>query len=148
MEMENKEHNKFKIEGVKKQNSFTTPDGYFNEFPLRMQELLGKKQEKGFSFTFSVQRPKLILAYALASLAILISSIWVLNNINNSNQKLLISNEEIAQIIDYEIMGYDEFMIIDEFIESGADFSNLDKEISEYDFSVEDIDLENILNEL
>jgi hypothetical protein len=146
--MENKENIKLKFNEMKKENNFKVPDGYFDEFPLRMQERIDQEKKRSWNFSFSLQRSKVTLAYAFASLILVITSIWFLNNINETQNPYLFSNEEIAQIIDTEIMAYDEAMIIDAFINSGADFSTLDMEGEEYDISIDDIDLENILNEL
>ena len=145
-DMENNE--KLNIQGLKKENNFKIPDGYFDEFPMRMQERLEMENKKAWNFSFSVQRPKLVLAYAFASIIVVATSIWFLNNMNNATQQPFMSGEEIAQIVDFDIMGYDENMIIDEFINSGADFSALDIDNSTYDYSVDDIDLEQILNQL
>lgn len=146
--MKENENIDWNIKGLKKENSFKTPDGYFDEFPMRMQKRLEMEKKSSWSFNFSFQRPQMVLAYAFASLILVIGSIWFMNNINTSTSAPFMTSDEIAQFVDNDIMGYDEYMIIDEFIKSGADFSSIDDEISEYDISVDDIDFENILNEL
>ncbi len=111
---------KHKIEDIDKKQAFDTPEGYFEDLPMRIQARIENKKPQAVS-----QRlPKWSLA--LASMALLLTFVFVFYDNSTSEKDLLagISQEELVAYLDQ--IELDEYEIASTF-ESDLDALNLDE---------------------
>ena len=95
-----------------KNNPFAVPDGYFDSFPQRLQQRLQTEKKPGISFTervWEVMRPQFALAAAIAVFAIL--GYFVFMTFIQTETELL-SNDAIAEYIEYYHYEFDEYHMI------------------------------------
>lgn len=94
-----------KLSDIEKKNQFEVPDGYFEDLPLRIQKRIESEQQR----KQTIALPSWSLAMA-ASIALIIVSVYLLQNNPSSSEDLLaeISEEDlIAYIDELEISSYD-----------------------------------------
>lgn len=134
------------LNGLKKETPFNVPEGYFDDFARKMQDRIAEEKSEKKSFIFSLNiKPQVIFAYTFSIIVLIFGSLWIMNI--DKNGSISLSEDVIAEIIDDNIVSYDESIIVDAFIESGAGFSEIHEE-EEYDLELDNIDLESLLNEL
>ena len=111
---------KRKIEDIDKKQVFNTPEGYFEDLPMRIQARIESEKPQAVS----KRLPKWSLA--LASVALLLTFVFVLYDSGTSEQDLLagISQEELVAYLDQ--IELDEYEIASTF-ESDLDALNLDE---------------------
>jgi hypothetical protein len=93
----NNEKLKYKLEELKKEQSFKVPDNYFNEFPVKMAHLIGETKSKNAYVPFWANiRPKLIPIVVISSMVIIISIFAV-----HSFSKKELTAQELVDIYKY-----------------------------------------------
>ncbi len=155
---------KFDLSKTKKENPFQVPDGYFDSFSVRLAEKLSaqkkRKYEKKFLF---VTRPQLI--YISSFILVVLITYGIFKYIPVDSEEPVLTQQEIAEVIENEIFDYEENLLIENYDETELSEEVVIKSIieepvtevnSDNDYSEEiinylveeDIDLESIVQEL
>ncbi len=122
------------LSNIKKENPFSVPDNYFDEFPSKIQNEISEKEKLPYLKRFlQVLKPNLSLAASITIFA-LIAVIAVKSFVKDSNTY----NNNIAddsEIADIEMFDIDDNTIIDiivEETETNNDDEIFDDEILDY----------------
>lgn len=136
------------LPGAEKKNNFSVPDGYFDEFPLRMQEKIHQQRERYvFSLTDLFRKPAYVVAFA-AVLLLLISIPLSLSIVNRQqmNQQIAYHEIEMAELDYFDIS---EEMLIEALSANGEIaieiIDETDQEIMDY--VLDNVDYSTILDE-
>jgi hypothetical protein len=98
-----KEHKNItpKLDDLKKEHPFKVPEGYFNDFPVKMAHLIAEKQKvKKALFSWDIIRSKLIPALAISGIALL--AITTFSILHNNNKEL--SATELAEVYTFSAL--------------------------------------------
>ena len=121
------------LSNIKKGNSFSVPDNYFDEFPSKIQSKISEKENPPYFKRFlQVLKPNLSLAASItifALIAVIAVKSFVKDPIYNNN---IADNSEVGDI---EMFDIDDNTIIDiivEEIETDNDDEIFDDEMLDY----------------
>jgi hypothetical protein len=93
-----------------KQLPFSVPDNYFETFQQRLRDRIQQeKQVPGFARVIQLVRPR--LSYAALIAGLLMISFFAARQILQSNRQLSLDNYELAEIVDYYLIDYDEELL-------------------------------------
>ncbi len=143
-----------KLSEIKKQNPFTVPDGYFNDFSSRLQDKLGKQKDSKKRSLYYSLKPYI---YSVASAAaILIAALVYYNISENKHSETVLLSSEIALAFEDNIYDLEETYLIENYtVQQEAEEMIYDyesdptykDEIIQYLLD-EDVEIESIVNEL
>jgi hypothetical protein len=117
MKMKNESNLKFNhLQGGNK-NPFSVPEGYFEDFPSRIQEKIVSetKQPNRIAQFFHVIKPQLALAFMMAGFAFI--AITVIDAIMSNQVNSPVTNEVYTRIIEVDASEYSEQQFIDILLE-------------------------------
>ena len=153
-----------KLSGIKKDNPFKLPDGYFDSFQQRLTDRIEAEQSGSKVWRFlTFTRPQLI--YISSFVVIVLITFGLFKLINNREQVPQLTHNEIADLIEEDIYNYEEEMLVETYAELEIEEdvvvesvieepvtnitgdNNYTEEIIDY-LTEEDIDLESIVLEL
>ncbi|MCK4661232.1 MAG: hypothetical protein KAT68_00090 [Bacteroidales bacterium] len=140
-----------KLSKIKKDNPFKAPDGYFDNFPLKMQEIITAQKEVVKPKFVLFAKPQLAYIYAFSLIIVMVFSYTVMTNYFNNNANQLLTSDEICEIIEYDVYEYDEALFVDALLDDDYDISDSDNDASEeiIDYLLDDnIDYNTIIEEL
>lgn len=134
-----------KLEDIPKKQAFTTPDGYFDKLPGRIQARIDAGQKSQWSWSWSVS-----VRYALSAAVVVVALvIWLRPAAPGIEEQLsLIDADQIALYLDDADVTSEE--MADEVDWSREDLDALEQEVyfnmdnSGLDEIIDDIDLENL----
>jgi hypothetical protein len=110
------------LNNVEKRNSFSVPEGYFENFSFRLQEKLPDKKEAP-EFQRSIQVRLAIAASFIGFLVITFAGIkYMLNDQKISNSQTF----ELADAINYRINDYDDDLLFEFYSETSVNASSED----------------------
>jgi len=138
------------LASIKKENSFNAPDGYFNEFPLKIQNRINKnKKESGLEwFWIFTKKPIFAVSFSLVvAILIALPVIFLLNQKQNTNKQLAYQNIEMSELEYFDIseMNLVEALSTEEL----EDMSILDNNKDDVDmYILENVDYSTLLDEL
>ena len=93
-----------------KQLPFSVPDNYFETFQQRLQDRMQQeKQVPGFTRVIQLVRPR--LSYAAVIAGFLMISFFAARQILQSNQQQTLNSSELAEIMDYYLIDYDDELL-------------------------------------
>lgn len=142
-----------KLEELKENsiNPFSVPDGYFDEFPSRIQEKVTSKAKEQNWFFKTVQyiKPQLVLGFMIIAFAI--TSISVFDFILSNRDKADINTELFTRTIEVDPYEFTEQHFIDVLLDDNKDL--IEKKEIETDYYInylvnEDIDYGTLIDEL
>jgi len=107
-----KEDNKIPdiISGAGKQLPFTLPDNYFETFQERLRDRMQQREHAG-GFTRVIQFVRPRMSYAAIIAGFLMISYFAFRQIVQSNRQLSMDYVELAEIVDYYLVDFDEDML-------------------------------------
>ncbi len=113
-----KENNKIPdiLSSAGKKLPFTLPDNYFETFQGRLQDRM-KQQERAGSFTTVIQFLRPRMSYAAIIAGFLVISFFASRQIIQSSRELSLDNFELAEIVDYYLVDYDEELLYESLSE-------------------------------
>jgi len=117
MKLKNESNLKFNhLQGANK-NPFSVPEGYFEDFPSRIQEKIVSetKQPNRIAQFFHVVKPQLALAFMIAGFAFI--AITVIDAIMSNQVNSPVKNEVYTRIIEVDASEYSEQQFIDILLE-------------------------------
>jgi hypothetical protein len=135
-------------DGSKKELPFSVPEGYFEDFPSRLQERLETERKPGFfEKTYRTLKPGLAIA---AIFAAIILAGYAIIKLSYDNGRKTEPIQEFAEVIDYYIYDFDDETIIAVFNEE-TDLNYLnhtlkEEEISNYLSEEDDLDYSELQN--
>jgi hypothetical protein len=153
--MSERQKYKTRINDIEPENSFSVPEGYFENFSSRLQLKLQEEKELKYAQPgiFGISRYNLALAASFIGLMIITYSgiKFFSGNLNQAENQTI----EIADIINYHVNDLDENMIIDFYEETSPEDSaqnnvsdeRILNEMIDY-IATSDIDLQLIAQEL
>jgi hypothetical protein len=142
-----------KLEELKENsiNPFSVPDGYFDEFPSRIQEKVTSetKEQNWFFKTVQYIKPQLVLGFMIIAFAI--TSISVFDFILSNRDKADINKELFTRTIEVDPYEFTEQHFIDVLLDDNKDV--IEKKKIETDYYInylvnEDIDYGTLMDEL
>jgi hypothetical protein len=135
-----------RLQEVNKENSFSVPKGYFDDFQKRMQERI--HAEQGLKKPEQVSRVIPRIAWITAVAAIFVIGFFVARNIIGTDTSQSLSQEDIAYALEQEILELDEVVLMSNIHEMDMEQGNgYTDEVILYLID-EDIELDKIVNEL
>jgi len=144
----NKKLEEFKRDGM---NPFSVPDGYFNEFPSKIQEKIASenKEQSWFSRTFQYMKPQFALGFMIIAFAV--TSITIFNFILSNKNKPRLNKELFTRTIEVDTYEFTEQHFIDVLLDDNKDI--IEKKEMETDYYInylvnEDIDYGTLIDEL
>ncbi len=104
-------NNDIKILKTDQKEVFNIPDGYFEQLPIQINNLLTEDQKSLTKRFLLMVKPHFTLAFAMVSLFLIIWAglSWFDINIDGSNE----NRNEIAELTEMDIYGFEEAMIIE-----------------------------------
>jgi|SRR6056297_768487 len=125
-----KKESKIKIKDLqeKKNNPFSVPEGYFENFPSRIQEKIvsDQKETNWIIQLYHVIKPQLALGFIIAGFAFI--AITAIDTIMSNRVKSPVSNEAYTRIIEVDASEYSEQQFIDILIEDEKKSTEEEKE--------------------
>jgi hypothetical protein len=145
--MDKKNNISKKLEEIKKENSFSVPDGYFESFQQRLQDKIRSEEDSIYDKTqYGV--PRLVWLGAIA--AVFIIAFFVGRNIIGTGGSQPLTQDEIALAFEQDIYDLDDFELVQN-LDEVVQVENLENEYSDEIILYlldEDIDIDKIVNEL
>lgn len=134
---------------IKKENSFSVPDNYFNELPMKIQERVQQKRVFNPVVLFELlKKPAYALSFALLILLIIIIP-FAISTYNNrlSNNQISYHDFDITDIEYFEI---NEELLIEAISAGEFDENELIEEANDemMDYIINNVDYATILDEL
>ena len=146
--MDKKKNISNKLKNTKKENPFSVPQGYFNDFQQHIQERVKAEKEDSVKVPVQSRVPRLVWISSVA--AVFIIGFFILRNIEGTGAKRPLSQEEIAYAFEQEILDLDELELLnnlDVMNQNPESESGYSEEIILYLLD-EDIEIDKIVNEL
>ena len=136
--------------GDNRENPFTVPDGYFDEFPSKIQERISSvKGESKLARFFTLLKPQLALSLSILAFAIISYSVINFIDVRTKSSN---KTEDIATIINVDELEFNEqdFLKIMFDEENNIPVEKIDEEAEIYMKYLmnEDIDYGTLLDEL
>ena len=126
--MKNKSKINIKDLQEEKNNPFSVPEGYFENFPSRIQEKIvsDQKETNWIIQLYHVIKPQLALGFIIAGFAFI--AITAIDTIMSNRVKSPVSNEAYTRIIEVDASEYSEQQFIDILIEDEKKSTEEEKE--------------------
>ena len=128
-------------------NPFSVPDGYFDSFPMKMQDkiIISQQKSKPFFQVFFELKSELKYAYVFAFILLFVVGYWFIFN-NVKDNVISLNPQEIVFALDEEMYNIDEYYYIEALVEMES--NNMDVESNDYDVSLDDISIDDLIEEL
>lgn len=136
-------------EGMKRENPFLVPDGYFDRFPLKIAERIAEENQSKVIRFAPLIKPAPLLAIAATLITIAVVSYKIFNKPTDVFEQDEISNyvyQEgiIDELSDEEILDYSDFANADSTIhKSDSETTQIQNYLLD-----EDVDINDIINEM
>lgn len=132
-------------------NPFSVPDGYFENFPTRMQEKISVEKKEPLWILSIIQYVKPQLALGFMIIAFGVISFTAVNYILNNRSESGLGNDFYTRILEVDASEFSEEHFIDVLLEDKKE--NLEKRKIETDYYInylvdEDIDYGTLIDEL
>lgn len=118
---------------IENKNPFSVPEGYFENFPSRIQEKIVSetREPNRIKQFFHVVKPQLALGFMIAGFALI--AITAIDTIMSNRVKSSVSNEVYTRIIEVDASEYSEQQFIDILLEEEKkSFEQQKEETDEY----------------
>ncbi len=136
------------LKDTKKENSFSVPEGYFNNFQQRLQEKIREEQEIMIPVKHAWHVHRLVWASGIA--AVFLIAFFISRNIIGVGADSPLSQDEIVLAFEEEMLDMDELFLlenIEEMTREEVPGNGYSEEIITYLLD-EDIEIDKIVNEL